>query len=84
MQGKDTSMSWFLFINDGNKYFKGGPFATQGDALKIGITQGVEYTVKEYPTRDLARAGSLYRMELLKEGHSLPDISKRHYKIKGA
>lgn len=74
-------MSWFIFVNDGRKYYKGGPFATQGDAMKVAISGGNEFEIKEYPTRDLAKAGSLYRMELFKQGKSLPEISKRHFKI---
>lgn len=75
-------MAWYLFFNDGKKYYKGGPFKTESDALRVGIECGSEYEIKEYATRDLARAGSMFRMELVKQG-KVADISKRQYRMKG-
>lgn len=72
---------WWLVATDdsGEDTLIFGSEISEDDARRQGLTMlpGINFEIKQFPTRDLGTASAMYKGKKLKEGHSLVN-AKRH------
>jgi hypothetical protein len=80
-------MPWYIVIDCGTRFDKGGPYSTENDAVRMGLIAtssggASNYYAMQLRARRLADAGPEIRQKMLELGLPLKDIHKRHFKQK--
>jgi hypothetical protein len=81
-------MPWYIVIDCGNRFDKGGPYPTEQMAMQNGqmaCTSGgaLQYYHFCINARRLDDAGPEIRQKMLELGLPLKDIHRRQFKVKG-